>query len=135
MRNLTEQQKLELTQGIIRMLDQFGLDAEQQIRVLGFPEGTKTRVLRQYRQNIPFPDDPEVQERVSILLHINDALRTTYPTNPQMALFWVRKKHRRLGNATPVEVMSRGGRNDLIDVLSQLDCVVEWDMSSVKSSQ
>ena len=33
--------KLEQTQGIIRMLDQFGLDAEQQIRVLGFPEGTR----------------------------------------------------------------------------------------------
>jgi len=102
--------------------------------VLGFPEGTKARTLRQYRQNIPFPDDPEVQERVSILLHINDALRTTYPTNPQMALFWIRKKNRRLDYATPVEVMCRGGRNDLIDVLSQLDCVVEWDMSSAKPS-
>ena len=134
MKNLTEEQRLELTRGIIRMLDQFGLDAEEQIRVLGFPAGTKTRTLRQYRNNVPFPDDPEIQERVSILLHINDALRTTYPTNPQMALFWIRKKNRHLDNATPVEVMSRGGRNDLIDVLSQLDCIVNWDMSSARPS-
>ena len=130
MANLSEEQNIELTRGIIRMLDQFGLDAEQQIRVLGFPEGTRTRTLRQHRENIPFPDDPSIQERVSILVHINDALRTTYPTNPQMALFWVRKKNRHLDNATPVEVMSRGTKNDLIDVLSQLDCTVHWDISS-----
>ncbi|HBE92262.1 MAG TPA: hypothetical protein DDW55_06940 [Gammaproteobacteria bacterium] len=133
MTNIPEEKKLELTRGIIRMLDQFGLDAEQQIKVLGFPEGTRTRTLRQHREHKAFPDDPQIQERVSILLHINDALRTTYPTNPQMALFWVRKKNRHLDNATPVEVMSRGSRNDLIDVLSQLDCTVHWDMASAKN--
>ena len=53
----TLNKELEQTQGIIRMLDQFGLDAEQQIRILGFPEGTKTKVLRQHRENKPFPDD------------------------------------------------------------------------------
>lgn len=130
--NLSEDKQMELTRGIIRMLDQFGLDAEQQIRVLGFPQGTRTKILRQHRTNIPFPDDPRIQERVSILLHINDALRTTYPTNPQMALFWIRKKNRHLDNATPVEVMSRGSKNDLIDVLSQLDCTVHWDMTGSK---
>ena len=76
MQNLSEEKRLELTRGIIRMLDQFGLDAEQQIRVLGFPDGTRTRTLRQHRANTPFPDDPQIEERVSILLHINDALRT-----------------------------------------------------------
>lgn len=133
MTNISEEKDLELTKGIIRMLDQFGLDAETQIKVLGFPEGTRTRTLRQHRENKAFPDDPQIQERVSILLHINDALRTSYPTNPQMALFWVRKKNRHLDNATPVEVMSRGSRNDLIDVLSQLDCTVHWDMTSSKN--
>ena len=125
-------QKLEKTQGIIRMLDQFGLDAESQIRILGFPEGTRTRVLRQHRENTPFPDDEEIQQRVSILAHISDALRTTYPANPQMALFWIRQKNRHLGNSRPVEVMSRGSRNDLISVLSLLDCTVHWDVSSTK---
>lgn len=112
------------------MLDQFGLDADQQIRILGFPEGTKTRVLRQHRENKPFPDDAEVQQRVTLLAHISDALRTTYPTNPQMALFWIKQKNRHLGNSRPVEVLSRGGRNDLISVLSLLDCTVHWDVSS-----
>ena len=127
-------QKLEETQHIIRMLDQFGLDAEQQIRVLGFPEGTRTRVLRQHRENMPFPDDEEIQTRVSLLAHISDALRTTYPANPQMALFWVRQKNRHLNNSRPVEVLGRGSRNDLISVLSLLDCTVHWDVSSPKSS-
>ena len=121
---------LEQTKSIIRMLDQFGLDAEQQIRILGFPEGTKTRVLRQHRENKPFPVDAEVQQRVTLLAHISDALRTTYPTNPQMALFWIKQKNRHLGNSRPVEVLSRGGRNDLISVLSLLDCTVHWDVSS-----
>ena len=122
--------ELEQTQGIIRMLDQFGLDAEQQIRILGFPAGTKTKVLRQHRENKPFPDDKEVQQRVTLLAHISDALRTTYPTNPQMALFWIKQKNRHLGNSRPVEVLGRGGRNDLISVLSLLDCTVHWDVSS-----
>ena len=125
-------QKLEETQHIIRMLDQFGLDAEQQIRVLGFPEGTRTRVLRQHRDNLPFPDDEEIQTRVTLLAHISDALRTTYPTNPQMALFWIRQKNRHLDNFRPVEVLGRGTRNDLISVLSLLDCTVHWDVSSTK---
>lgn len=123
------EEKLELTRSIIRMLDQFGLDAEQQIRVLGFPDGTKTRTLRQHRENVPFPDDEEIQYRVTLLAHISDALRTTYPTNPQMALFWVKQKNRHLDNKQPVEVMSGGTRNDLISVLSLLDCTVHWDNS------
>lgn len=121
---------LEQTKSIIRMLDQFGLDAEQQIRILGFPEGTRTKVLRQHRENKPFPDDLEVQQRVTLLAHISDALRTTYPTNPQMALFWIKQKNRQLGNVRPVELLGRGGRNDLISVLSLLDCTVHWDVSS-----
>ena len=126
----TLNKNLEQTKSIIRMLDQFGLDADQQIRILGFPEGTKTRVLRQHRENKPFPDDAEVQQRVTLLAHISDALRTTYPTNPQMALFWIKQKNRHLGNSRPVDVLSRGGRNDLISVLSLLDCTVHWDVSS-----
>jgi hypothetical protein len=126
----TLKKRIELTQNIIRMLDQFGLDAEQQIRILGFPEGTRTRILRQHRDNKPFPDDAKIQERVGLLAHISDALRTTYPTNPQMALFWIKQKNRHLDNFRPVEVLSRGGRNDLISVLSLLDCTVHWDVSS-----
>lgn len=128
----TLEKKIEMTRDIIRMLDQFGLDAEQQIRVLGFPDGTRTRTLRQHRENKPFPDDDEIQQRVSLLAHISDALRTTYPTNPQMALFWIRQKNRHLDNDRPVEVLGRGTRNDLISVLSLLDCTVHWDTSSIK---
>ena len=45
-----------------------------------------------------------------------------------MALFWIKQKNRHLGNIRPVEVLSRGGRNDLISVLSLLDCTVHWDV-------
>ncbi len=123
---------MQETQRIIRMLDKFGLDAEQQIRILGFPEGTRTRTLRQYRENKPFPDDEQIQQRISILAHISDALRTTYPTNPQMALFWIKQKNRHLDNYRPVDVLGRGRRNDLLSVLSLLDCTVHWDQSSLK---
>ena len=128
----SQEKKMQQTQGIIRMLDQFGLDAEQQIRLLGFPEGTRTRTLRQHRENKPFPDDEQIQQRVSLLAHISDALRTTYPTNPQMAMFWIKQKNRHLDNLRPVEILSRGSRNDLISVLSLLDCTVHWDQSSLK---
>jgi len=123
---------MQETQRIIRMLDKFGLDAEQQIRILGFPKGTRTRTLRQYRENKPFPDDEQIQQRISILAHISDALRTTYPTNPQMALFWIKQKNRHLDNYRPVDVLGRGRRNDLLSVLSLLDCTVHWDQSSLK---
>ena len=66
MANLSEEQNIELTKGIIRMLDQFGLDAEQQIRVLGFPEGTRTRTLRQHRENIPSLTLPPRQEHEEV---------------------------------------------------------------------
>jgi hypothetical protein len=89
-------------------------------------------VLRQHRENTPFPDDEEIQTRVTLLAHISDALRTTYPANPQMALFWVRQKNRHLDNFRPVEVLGRGTRNDIISVLSLLDCTVHWDVSNPK---
>jgi hypothetical protein len=48
-----------------------------------------------------------------------------------MALFWIKQKNRQLGNITPAELLGRGTRNDLISVLSLLDCTVHWDVSSV----
>jgi len=132
MNSMNQEQQVEVARDIIRMLDQFGLDAEQQIRCLGFPEGTRTRTLRKHRDDTPFPDDPVIQERVRILAHISDALRTTYPTNPQMGLFWIRRKNRRLNDATPAEILGRGSRDDLYWVLQQLDCTVHWDMTGSK---
>ena len=126
------EKKKQRTQRIRSMGEMLGRDAEEQRRVMGVQEGSRTRKLRQERENKPMRDDEQIQQRVSILAHISDALRTTYPNNPQMTLLWIKQKNRHLDKLRPVEVLGRGSRNDLISVLSLLDCTVHWDQSSIK---
>ena len=80
------------------------------------------------------PEDPKVLRRAGYLLRISDALRTTYPRNPEMAGRWIRQGHRRFGKRTPLAIMLDGGESGLIAVLSELDCTFSWDLTGSKST-
>jgi len=56
-------------------------------------------------------------------------LRTTYPCNPEMAGRWIRMRHRRFRNKTPLHMLLNEGETGLIAVLSELDCTFSWDLT------
>ena len=117
MLGLTEERQIIMTQKVMQCLDDWGLSAIEQVSVLDLPDGTRTRKLRAYHENTPFPDHPDVEYRVIRLLGIIDALRTSYPKNPTMGGRWMKMPHRRFQNRTPLQTMLEDGGNGVTAVL------------------
>lgn len=132
MQQLTNEEMMFLTRSTMELLDAWGLGAREMIQILGMPETVKARSFGKYRENTPFPDDPEVIKRIHYLLRISDALRTTYPTNGHMRSRWMKQANRRFSQRTPIAVILEGGESGLVAVLAQLDCTYAWDLSGSK---
>ncbi len=125
-----EAHRIHLSQAIVWMLDDWGLDGQQIIELLALPENTRTRHLQRYRMGSePLPDDPEVNKRVEHLVGIADALRTTFPRNDQMRTLWLHSPHRRFNKRPPLQVIVEEGLEGLIAVRAELDCVFQWELT------
>ena len=126
------EQQLLRTQKVMSALDDWGLSGEQILAVLDFPATERSRHLAKYRKDTPFPDDEKVICRVTFLLGIIDALRTTYPRNIQMGALWMARPHVRLKNRCPLQAMLEDGDVGVVAVLSELDCAYAWELSGSK---
>ena len=120
------EERAALARGIMSILDKWGLSATEQVKLLNLPEKTPTRMLRRFRDDTPFPDIKEVNERLEHIIGIVDALRTTYPHNPSMGLIWMKQKNKRFQRRAPVSVMVEDGLDGIIAVRSHLDCAFDW---------
>ncbi|HEY9051457.1 MAG TPA: DUF2384 domain-containing protein [Gammaproteobacteria bacterium] len=129
MLGLDVERQIMMTQTIMQSLNSWGLSAEQQISVLDLPGDTRTRKLRAYHEDTPFPEDPKVEYRIIRLLGIIDALRTSYPKNPMMADIWMKTPNKRFMNRSPIQTMVEDGGNGVTAVLAELDCTYAWDLS------
>jgi hypothetical protein len=134
MLNLSEADRLLITQGVMSMLDGWGLSARDIVKILSLPDSVRGRSLARFRDDLAFPDEPEVMQRVDYLLRISDALRTYFPRNPEMRSLWMRRGNRQFGKKAPLAVMVEGGESGLISVLCHLDCTYAWDRSGSSSA-
>lgn len=117
-----EDPRVRMTRYVMHLLDEWELNAEQQVNVLALPEGTRTRVLRSFRDDTPLPDTDDVNQRVEHILAIDDALHTTYPHSDKMGNLWMRRAHRRFRQRTPVNTIIEDGLQGLVSVRMHLDC-------------
>ena len=131
MNEMTPENRLLLTKATMSILDSWKLDAKEMNTILGLPETVRGRGLQKFRSHESFPDDPAVDRRADYVLRIAGALRTTYPTNPNMAPIWLRRAHRRLGR-TPLSLLLQEGEEGLVRVLAELDCTVCWDLTDAR---
>ena len=122
----TEDPRTSLTRGIMHILDSWGLSASQAVELLSLPDKTPTRMIRRYRENTPFPDNQEVNERLEHIVGIADALRTSWPLNPAMGLIWMKQKNKRFSRRSPIRVMVEDGLEGIISIRSHLDCSYDW---------
>ena len=120
------EERAALARGIMSILDKWGLSATEQVKLLNLPEKIPTRMLRRFRDDTPFPDIKEVNERLEHIIGIADALRTSYPHNPSMGLIWMKQKNKRFQRRAPVSVMVEDGLDGIIAVRSHLDCAFDW---------
>jgi len=114
---------------IVALLDDWGVNAGDQLALLALPEGTRAGAIRQHRQGAPFPEDAAVAERIEHLTGIADALRTTYPRNARMGAIWMNTVNYRFDNRTPLAAMLADGLNGLLAVRVHLDCAYDWNLS------
>lgn len=124
--SLNQEERAALARGIMSILDKWGLSASEQVTLLNLPEKTPTRMLRRYRDDTPFPDIREVNERIEHIIGIADALRTSYPHNPSMGLVWMKQRNKRFQRRAPVTVMVEDGLDGIVAVRSHLDCAFDW---------
>jgi hypothetical protein len=130
-----KQQALEqITRAVMQLLDGWKLETAEMQNLLCMPKEVRARSFHKFREGqMTFPDHPDVLRRANYLLRISDALRTTFPRNPEMSGRWVRQGHRRFGKRTPLAIMLNGGEGGLIAVLSELDCTFSWDLTGSKA--
>jgi len=129
---MSETDRLELTRGILNMLDDWEVDAKDQLTLLGLKD-VPAREVKRLRDSRPLPDEPEVMQRVEHLISIADALRTTYPFSRRMGKLWMHKPNRKFRQRTPIAMMVEDGIVGIISVRSYLDCSFSWDMSGSKA--
>jgi len=122
--NLDE--RMEQTKAVIQLLDNWGVNAADRMLLLGLPKEIKSRHMDQFRKSTPLPDTKEVNEHVSHLIGIYDALRTSYPTNEGMAAIWLKKANKKFDDRAPLMTMIEGGLMGLMTVRAHLDCTFAW---------
>jgi hypothetical protein len=130
---LNDEDRIHLGRMVVNLLDDWGIDASDQLSILALPDGTRTRMLRRYHEDTPLPDDPDVMKRVEHLMGIAEALRTTFPRNAQIGLLWLKQPCRRLRRRRPMDIMLEDGLSGLITVRSHLDCSFAWRESERKN--
>ncbi len=125
-----DQMMIDLTRAVMQLLDGWRLETSEMQAMLAMPDNVRSRAFHKFREGQQaFPEDPAVLRRSHYLLRIADALRTTYPRNPEMGGRWLRQGHRRFGNRSPLTIILEGGEGGLVAVLSELDCTFSWDLT------
>jgi len=120
----------DISKSVIGLLQSWSLATEEMQAMLCLPENFRARKFNKIREGSEMlPDDDTVIRRAGYLLRISDALRTTYPCNPEMSGRWIRMRHRRFRNRTPLQMILNEGETGLIAVLSELDCTFSWDLT------
>lgn len=126
MTDMTHAEQISLTKGIMEILDGWGMSANEIIAILALPEKTPTRALRRFRENTPFPLTTEVEERLEHIIGITDALRTSYPHNPNMGKIWMRQRSKKLNNQIPLNIIIDDGLQGIVEIRKHLDCSYDW---------
>lgn len=124
--NMTPDEQIALTVRTMEILDDWGMSSDEIISLIALPDKTPTRALRRYRENTAFPISPELEERLTHILGITDALRTSYPHNPNMGKMWMRQRSKKLNNQIPLQIIIENGLEGIVEIRKHLDCSYDW---------
>lgn len=118
--------RIQFTRAIIEMLDEWGVRDSDQVKLLGLPAGTRSRVIRSFRKDTPLPENTAVSEHVEHLLGIADALQTSNPCNSAAGAMWMNRPNYRFDDRTPLNAMLEDGLTGMMAVRVHLDCAYDW---------
>jgi len=124
--DMTTERRMDLAQTLIRVLRNWGLSSEQQIALLGLPEGTKARALNKFVAGTPFPDDYNSLMRANYLLSIQNAVSSLFPHNATAANYWMTTPSHYFTDHTPLDIMLNEGVDGMRRVLNYLNGDEDW---------
>jgi len=124
--SFSEQERMHFAEAVMTVLDDWGVDAQARVALLGLPDDTKPRSLGKFRQGTALPDDDQVMVRIGHLLSINQSLGFTFPHNPAMAKYWISTPNQRFADRTPLAVMLEEGLAGLEAIARHLDNSEDW---------
>jgi hypothetical protein len=90
---------------VLEVMTAWGVEPMAQGQLLGLPQNDAGRRFRRYRMGATLPDDPEVWERVALLLRIENAANQLFPHSALSASLWVTTPSLRFGGTTPLQLM------------------------------
>jgi hypothetical protein len=123
---LSEDERTELAALVMRIFEDWELDAEYQKALLGMAQEMNNRELSRYRHGTAFPQDQALIERARHVVGIQESLHRVFPLNPKMPSFWLYTRNRVL-KGMPMEIMLEEGLLGMTRVWSHLDCTVNWE--------
>lgn len=115
---------ITITKSVMNQLDDWNLSSVQALAVLGLSDDSKSRQVQSFRKGTtPFPETPELMQRIDHIVGITEALRTTFPFSDNMRQLWMRRPHRRFKNNPPLAVIvNDDSLKGLLMVRSEVDC-------------
>ena len=109
MTELETTERNDLIQTLLWVMQQWGLESDQKVRLLGLPENTPSRALQQYCQGKALPDEALFLQHAELILAIYRAVGSFFPGNPTMANYWVTTPSSPFGGRAPIEIMLADG--------------------------
>lgn len=102
---------------VLNIFDRWGVTDVDAATVLG---GISAKTFRRWKDGEYGRVNRDLADRMSHLLSIHRALRIIF-TEPQAGYAWVASPNRAFAGQTPLDVMKRGGMEDLVRLRRYLD--------------
>lgn len=110
----------KLAKVVMRLFDKWELSQSDRLNLLGLSPNSR-QMLSRYAQGQPLPKQPDLMDRVGLLLTIHRSLRMLYPENADICYSWIKLKNELFGGITPLELMKAGGLLGIAQIARYLD--------------
>ncbi len=124
----SEQDRMQMARRVINALEDWRLEPQTQIQLMGLPDSTRPRHLKRFQDGMQaLPDDAEILERARHLIGINDSLVRIHPMNHRAGYLWLQNRSKYFPDNPPLQVMLEEGLSGLHRVWANLDCTIDWE--------
>lgn len=101
-------ERKDLINSIFLILNNWKIDLELQVLLVGLPAETKSRELTKIKNGKAFPNENDFMLRAVEIISISKALQLVFPSNRTLADLWVTTSTYTFADRAPVEVMLGG---------------------------
>ena len=102
------EERKDLIQTIFQILNDWKIDLDLQVLLVGLPAETKSRELTKIKNGKAFPDENDFMLRAVEIISISKALQLAFPSNRTLSDLWVTTSTYTFADRAPLEVMLTG---------------------------